>query len=205
MDSTLCGIEGIDWLAQRRSPDVAENIQRLTERAMSGEIPLEAVYGERLALIKPTTLDVDALSKEYRRTLAPGAAGVLSRLRSADVRLILVSGGIRRAIEPVVLELGFARGDLFAVDLRWNLAGEYAGYDAASPLTAQQGKLEIVKALNLDAPRLAVGDGSTDAEMRAAVDAFAAFTGFVRRESVVSRADFVIATYEELAKSVLPT
>lgn len=203
VDSTLCGVEGIDWLARRRGAEVADRTTRLTERTMSGEIPLESVYGERLALIRPTIGDVDALAEEYQRTLAPDAPAALSRLRSAGVRLILVSGGIRRAIQPVALELGFVREDLFAVELRWTAAGEYAGYDIHSPLTSQRGKLEIVRALPLESPKLAVGDGSTDIEMRAAVDAFAAYTGFVRRESVVRQADFVITSYAELASRVL--
>ena len=34
VDSTLCGIEGIDFLAARRGPDVGERIAELTDRAM---------------------------------------------------------------------------------------------------------------------------------------------------------------------------
>jgi phosphoserine phosphatase len=65
------------------------------------------------------------------------------------------------------------------------------------------GKLEIVRSLSLDAPRLAVGDGSTDVEMRAAVDAFAAFTGFAHRDAVVTRADFTVGSFDDLAQRVL--
>ena len=46
VDSTLCGVEGVDWLAQRRGADVAARTRALTERAMNGEIPLDSVYGE---------------------------------------------------------------------------------------------------------------------------------------------------------------
>lgn len=205
VDSTLCGVEGVDWIARRRDPETAESCARLTERAMNGEIAVESAYGERLALIRPTAREIDELSAEYRRTLASDAPAVLSKFRAAAVRLILVSGGFRRAIEPVASQLGFARGDLFAVDLRWNRAGEYVGYDTRSPLAKSGGKLQVLQGLGdtLRSPRLAVGDGATDLEMREAVDAFAVFTGFVRRESVVSRADFVVASYEELAERVL--
>ena len=51
VDSTLCGVEGIDWLAQRRGGDVARRVRELTDRAMNGEIPLDSVYGERLAML----------------------------------------------------------------------------------------------------------------------------------------------------------
>jgi phosphoserine phosphatase len=39
---------------------------------------------------------------------------------------------------------------------------------------------------------LLVGDGATDLEARPALDAFAAFTGVVCRETVVAGADFVL-------------
>ena len=205
VDSTLCGVEGIDWLARRRSADVAAKTTALTQRAMNGEIALESVYGERLALIRPTLRDIAALSVEYQRTMAPGAAVAIAKMRKAGVHLVLVSGGIRRAIEPLALELGLARDDLFAVELRWDASGDYMGFDTESPLATQHGKLEVVRSLKLDPPKLAVGDGATDVEMRQAVDAFAAFTGFVRRASVVKQADFVVATYHELARRVIAT
>lgn len=202
VDSTLCGVEGIDWLAQRRGTDVAERCAQFTERAMNGELPLEAVYGERLGVIRPTLREIAALSQEYRRVLAPGALSAISRMRAAGVEVVLVSGGIRRAIEPLVIELGLARDDLFAVELRWDAAGDYTGFDTESPLTRQHGKLDVVRSLSLVAPTLAVGDGATDLAMREAVDAFAAYTQFVRRDRVEQSADFVLGSFEELARLV---
>ena len=48
-DSTLSAIEGIDELAGEHRSAVTE----LTEAAMRGEVPLQDVYGRRLALIRP--------------------------------------------------------------------------------------------------------------------------------------------------------
>lgn len=199
VDSTLCGVEGVDWLAQLRGTEVARQSARLTERAMNGRIPIDAIYGDRLDLIRPTRAEVDELARVYRDTVAPDAPGAIGALRKAGVRVVLVSGGFRRAIGPLALDL---RVDLHAVDIYWNDAGEYAGFDTASPLATQSGKLTLVRSLALPRPTLAVGDGSTDAGMRAAVDEFAAFTGFVRREAVVKVADVEIANYESLVRHV---
>jgi len=57
--------------------------------------------------------------------------------------------------------------------------------------------------LRLRGPVLAVGDGSTDAELKPCVDAFAAFTGVARRESVVAVADYVITHFADLPALVL--
>ena len=200
VDSTLCGIEGVDWIAQLRGPDIARQSALLTERAMNGEIPIDAAYGARLDIIRPTRAEVDALSQAYQETLAADAPATIAALRNAGVRVVLVSGGFRRAIDPVARQLGV---ELRAVDLYWDAAGDYAGFDTASPLATQTGKLVVVRALALPRPTLAVGDGSTDAGMRPAVDEFAAFTGFARREPVVAVADREIASYAELKELVL--
>jgi hypothetical protein len=89
------------------------------------------------------------------------------------------------------------------VRLNWDDAGAYVGFDTTSPLATQLGKLELVRALALPRPTLAVGDGSTDAGMRPGVDRFAVFTGFARREAVVAVADQEIASFAQLAITVL--
>lgn len=204
VDSTLCGLEGIDWLAARRSAQVAHESAALTQRAMDGALPLDAVYGARLKLIKPTLREIAALSAEYRHALAPDAASVVRKMREAGVHLFLISGGIRRAIEPLAIELGIPRDDLFAVELGWDAAGDYIGYDTESPLATQKGKLEIARSLPLERPALGVGDGATDAAMRPALDAFAAFTGYITRDAVVGAADYVIESFTQLQRLVLP-
>ena len=197
VDSTLCGVEGIDWLAQRRGAELATRVRELTDRAMNGEIPLDSVYGERLALIRPTRSDVDELGQVYRRTLAEGAAEVIAGWTKRGVRVVLVSGGIREAIAPLARELGVP---VHGVSLRFDDRGNYVDYDRASPLATQQGKLDIVRSLALPRPVLAVGDGSTDVAMKQAADRFIAYTGFARREQVVAAADDVAASYAALAK-----
>lgn len=204
MDSTLAGIEGIDVLATRAGAEAAARIARLTERAMSGELALEHVYGERLAAIRPSRGAIAALTDAYRAALAPGAGAALAALRSRGVRLALVSGGLLEAILPIARELGFAREAVRAVSIRFTPDGSYAGFDVRSPLATQEGKAEEARALALPRPVLAVGDGATDLAMRPAVDAFAAFVGFARRETVVAEADYVVATFDELLTLVLP-
>jgi phosphoserine phosphatase len=206
VDSTLCGVEGIDFLAERRGPDVAARVADATERAMRGEIPLDAVYGERLGLVRPGRDDLIALARAYAAALAPDAVEAIEFLRGEGVRVALVSGGIRQAILPVARELGFALDDVHAVDVVLDGGGQYWSYDAGSPLATQGGKRDVVAAALADGmprPALAVGDGSTDVAMRAACDALAAFTGFARREAVVRAADHEVASFEALVDLIM--
>lgn len=203
VDSTLAGIEGIDRLAAMRGPDVAGRVAQLTDRAMRGEIPLESVYGERLALIRPTWDEVDQLAQQYIGAIAPGAIESLAAMRGACVRIAVISGGLREAILPLARRLYIPPECVFAVGITFTDRGEFEAVDSSSPLTTQTGKATIVRQLALSAPVLAVGDGATDLAMKPAVAAFAAYTGFVRREAVVAAADFEVDSFARLAALVL--
>jgi phosphoserine phosphatase len=203
VDSTLCGLEGIDWLAERRGPEAGARIAELTDRAMRGEIALGAVYGERLATVRPGAEDLRALAEAYERTLAPGASAALARMSAAGRRIVLVSGGIREAILPVARRLGIADVDVHAVSVAVGVDGEFESYDESSPMTTSDGKRTLVASLGLPRRVLAVGDGATDLAIKPVADAFAAFTGFLRREPVVAGADVVLDSFEQLVELVL--
>ena len=203
VDSTLCGIEGIDWLAARRGPEAGRRIADLTDRAMNGDLALDAVYGERLGAVRPSRDDLAALASAYEDALAPGAAAAVARMRAAGRRIVLVSGGIRNAILPVARRLGIDETDVHAVNVLVDDDGEYETYDAHSPMTTAEGKRTVVAALELPRRLVAVGDGATDLAIRPVVDAFVAFTGYVRREPVVAGADAVVESFDQLVELVL--
>ncbi len=206
-DSTLAGIEGIDWLAARRPAAVAAEIAALTEAAMAGARTLDEVYRARVEAVAPTRAEVDALATVYVGSLAPGAAACIAALRTADVRVVIVSGGLRPALLPLAAALGIAAADVHAVEVAFGSDGAYLDFEHTSPLTLQRGKASLVRTLALPRPVLAVGDGSTDLAIRLerACDVFAAFTGFVTRNSVVAGADLVCPSFHFLQHYVLGT
>ena len=61
-DSTLSAIEGIDELARSRGPAVFAQIEAMTNDAMNGRLPVEAVFGRRLEIIQPRRADADAVA-----------------------------------------------------------------------------------------------------------------------------------------------
>ena len=203
VDSTLSGVEGIDWLAARRDGGMGAKVASLTDRAMRGEVPLSAVYGERLQMVNPSRDDVAALAAMYQSRLAPGAAQAVRRMHEAGRRVVVVSGGIREAILPLASSLGIADAEVHAVSVTFTPEGRYDGHDADSPLTTSDGKRTVVELLALPKRVLAVGDGSTDLAMKPAVDMFAAYTGFVTRAAVVAGADVAIDSFDQIAELVL--
>ncbi|HYN81359.1 MAG TPA: haloacid dehalogenase-like hydrolase [Gemmatimonadaceae bacterium] len=202
VDSTLCAIEGIDWLASRRSSAVRDRVAEVTERAMRGEIPLGDVYAERLEAVRPSREEVRQLADAYMERIEPRVAESLAKLTNAGIHVVLVTAGIRDAIVPVAEAVGLLPSVVHAVSLYFTEPGDYLGFDAQSPLTRNGGKVEMVRALGLARPILGVGDGITDLEARTAdppaVDAFAAYTGVATRDAVVRGADYVISRFDEL-------
>jgi phosphoserine phosphatase len=203
VDSTLSGIEGIDWLAALRGAEVEAWSAALTERAMEGKLPIEAVYSERMKAVKPGLTEIERLGQVYIERMAPRARETLSELRAHGIELVMVSGGLREAILPLARELGVDESRVHAVSVFFDKEGNYAGFDERSLLTQQLGKRATVRDMGLKGPILAVGDGMTDSEIRPVVDGFAAFTGFMRREPVVERADFVIESFDQLKELIL--
>ncbi len=189
VDSTLASIEGIDWLAERRGPEVARECADLTGRAMAGELPIEAVYLRRLEKIAPSAMDIAALSEAYARALQPGAATVIEAVHDAQCDVHIVSGGLREAIVPMARELGVPARRVHAVSVVANADGKFVRLDGPQPLATQQGKPLVLSALALTRPIVMIGDGSTDAATRGVVDTFIAYTAVVRRKAVVGLAD----------------
>jgi len=189
-DSTLSAIEGIEELAHEHRAEV----ERLTNAAMEGALPLEAVYGERLALVRPGRRTLQALGRRYIDTLVPDARETVAALLAEQIDVRIVSGGLLPAVALLGTMLRVPLSRIAAVDVRFDERGEYAGFDTASPLARSGGKAELLLRWRDDAPRpmMLVGDGATDLEAKPAVDLFVAFAGVADRPAVTAGADAVV-------------
>lgn len=188
-DSTLSMIEGIDALAALRDAATLADVAELTRRAMDGELPLEAVYGARLARIAPTRQECERTAQAYIDHMVTDAPLVIAALAHLGKQLGIVSGGLLPAVGPLAAHLGIPRDRVFAVDLRFDSCGAYRDFEADSPLAKAGGKIDVLAARPArDRPQALVGDGSTDLEAAAVVDRFVGFGGVVRRRALVEGA-----------------
>lgn len=187
-DSTLSRIEGIDELAARAN--VREKIEPLTRAAMDGGIPLNEVYGRRLELVRPGLADIDWLAGLYIEQMVSGAGEAVAALADGGVAVHIISGGLRQSILPLADALGVARKRVHAVDVYFDDAGSYAGFDESSPLTTPSGKASVCGEIGDGTARLAmIGDGLTDVAAREAGAFVVGFGGVERRDAVVDGAD----------------
>ncbi len=198
-DSTLSAIEGVDELARVRGPEAFARVEALTNDAMDGKVAVEAVFGERLRIIRPRSADVAAVGQRYLDTIEPTAVATLAALRAAGWDVVILSGGFRQAIRPLADHLGVARVE--AVDLFFDAAGDYVGFDEAYPTTRSGGKPEVVRALKAELrPErvVMVGDGVSDLETKPEVDLFVGFGRYVAREKVRAGAARFVMSLDEL-------
>ncbi len=190
-DSTLSAFEGIEELAS----DYRREVQALTDEAMRGEVPLEEVYGKRLAMIQPRREAVDALVPRYIDGLVDDAAGTVAALQGVGVDVRVISGGLFPAVAGLARHLGIGDDHVAAVPVHFDDDGAYAGYETSAPPARAGGKAEVLNRWReggMAGPVMFVGDGATDLEARDAVELFVAYAGVLERPAVVAAAAVVI-------------
>jgi phosphoserine phosphatase len=191
-DSTLSRIEGIDELAKRAG--VEGEVEPLTAAAMAGILSLDAVYAQRLSVVRPDRESIEWLGQRYVEEMVPGARETIMALNRAGKPVHIVSGGLRHAIEPLAQVLKIPASHIHAVDLIFADDGTYRDFDHGSPLSRQDGKAIVCHALTASQHSVAlVGDGASDLVAREVGVFVVGFGGVERREAMEKGADAFVA------------
>jgi phosphoserine phosphatase len=202
-DSTLTTVEGIDVLAEQAGR--GENVKRLTDAAMNGEMDLEDVYGERLAQIHPTRTQIQAIRQVYKDNAVADAAMTIAVLQHLGHEVYIISGGLEEPVREFGISLGVPADRIRAVGVEYDeLVGawwshhegqeaRYLDYSRGA-LAMSEGKEEIVRELLGGRPgaSLLVGDGTSDLLAGEAVDLFVGFGGVAARPKVEAGAPVFI-------------
>lgn len=164
MDSTMITVECIDELADFVGKK--DEVSRITERAMNGELNFELALIERVALLKGLPVSVLQQCYNERVKMMAGAKTLVSTMRHFGAHSVLVSGGFTFFTTRVKDELGFHE-DFANTLLTEN--GKLTG-DVRAPILGKEAKLatlqQTCKKLRLTASDvLAVGDGANDLPM----------------------------------------
>ncbi|MGZ4436720.1 MAG: phosphoserine phosphatase SerB [Nocardioides sp.] len=182
VDSTLVQGEVIEMLAERAG--CLDEVARVTEAAMRGELDFEESLLQRVALLEG--LDAAALDDVYASlTLAPGARTMVRTLKRLGYRFAIVSGGFSQVTDRIAEDLGIdfsAANELEVVDGR--LTGRITG-----PVVDRAGKAAALRRFAEQAgvavgATVAIGDGANDLDMLAAAGLGIAFNA----KPVVQRA-----------------
>ncbi len=160
MDSTLVDAEIIDELAKEAG--VEEEVSRLTEKAMKGEINFRDALKERVRLLEG--LPVEVLEKIYSRIkLTEGARELIMGLKSAGYKVAVVSGGFSYFTDRLKEELGldYAFGNELEIrdgKLTGRLKGRIIDAKEKARIIEEIARKEGISPENV----VAVGDGAND-------------------------------------------
>lgn len=173
VDSTLIAQEVIELLAAKAG--VGEEVKRITESAMRGEIDFEQSLRTRVSLLKGLPESVIA-EVQAQIILTPGARTLIKTLQRLGHSVSVVSGGFIQVIAPLIAELGIThfRANTLGIN-RGVLTGEVVGpvIDRAAKATALYEFAEL-ESISM-AQTVAIGDGANDLDMIAAAGLGIAF------------------------------
>lgn len=186
-DSTLTKIEGINELARLKGKE--KEVAALTTKAMNGELDFKEALRKRLDLIKPEKKDLKWLAQRYVENEVKDAKKLITILKQLGVKVCIITGAYREAVQIFAESLGVKKENVFAVDLKFGKNEDYLGYDYRNPLTKNDGKRKVLQGLAKKGRILFVGDGATDLAAKDEVDLFVGFGGVVKRLIVKKYAD----------------
>ncbi|MEU8398183.1 phosphoserine phosphatase SerB [Nonomuraea sp. NPDC048892] len=173
VDSTLIQGEVIELLAAHAG--CLEEVARVTEEAMRGELDFAESLRRRVALLEGLPAEVfEHVRKEV--VLTPGARTLVRTLKRLDYRFAIVSGGFTQITDGLVEELGIdysAANVLEVVDGR--LTGRVVGEIVDRPGKARALKRFAREARLPISQTVAIGDGANDLDMIAAAGLGIAF------------------------------
>lgn len=211
-DSTFTKVEALDVLAEQLfSSDPArltdlKSIKDLTDLAMSGEIGFGEALQRRIAILKPSRADIEALAEALKAQVSASIARNRKVFEENPGKIRIISGGFHEFIDPVVADYGIRPEHVLANRLVFGDDGVATGVDLDNPLSKDGGKIVALRSwADLNGAIVMVGDGWTDYEVYqgGAADRFYAFTENVSREKVVaattaSEATQVVASFDEV-------
>ena len=210
-DSTLVRVEALDELAEialegraDRAGVLAE-VREITNLGMEGRMPIDESLRRRMDLLAIHPSMIARLVERLRRSLTPSFERGMPRLVAMRDRVWIVSGGFHEWIEPVTTAIGLRADQVIANRLRPRADGLLEIDPAASPCAVDAGKAHAIEAAGVPRPRVMVGDGMTDWQVKAcgACDAFVCFTEVARRETVVARCDHEARTIDDALRATI--
>ena len=164
MDSTLITIECIDEIADMQG--LKSQVSEITEAAMRGELEFKESLTRRVALLKG--LDASALQKVYdeRLQLSLGAEAMLTAIKQAGMKTLLVSGGFTFFTDHMKARLGldYAHSNVLEIE-NGKLTGKVIGgiVDADEK---QATVLRVCAEMGITAKQaIVMGDGANDLKM----------------------------------------
>lgn len=207
-DSTLVKVEALDMLAEHtlreseNRDEIVNEIKKITELGMNGEISFPESLSRRIKLIQTTKEVVTEVGENIKKKISDSILANLDFFKNNKDNIFIISGGFKDLIFPTAEILGISFKNILANEFVFDDNGNLIGVDGENLMAKKNGKVNQLKTLNLDGELIMVGDGWTDYQTKESgvVNKFIAYTENVSREKVIQKADLVVNNFNEVIK-----
>ncbi|MCY2688670.1 phosphoglycerate dehydrogenase [Salinimicrobium sp. TH3] len=204
-DSTFTQVEALDILGEislENHEERNERLQRLsdlTNSGMAGELSFRESLEQRLALLNAEEQHLPKLVDRLKSKVSTSFIRNREFFEENHENIYIISNGFKEFIVPIVREFGIREENVFANTFLTDENGKLNNFDKENVLSSNNGKVEMLKRLDLQGDVYVIGDGYTDYEIKAAglANKFYAFTENVERGNVLEKADHITPSLDE--------
>jgi D-3-phosphoglycerate dehydrogenase / 2-oxoglutarate reductase len=204
-DSTFTQVEALDELARislEHHPArelIYNEIERLTNAAMEGNISFRESLAGRVKLLQANKSHLDKLISILKKKVSSSFSRNRNFLKAHNEDVLIVSGGFKEFITPVVTPYGIKTENIYANTFLFDPEGNIIGYDESNPLSDEGGKVKLLKTMDLNGTIYGIGDGYSDFQLKESglIEKFYAFTENIERKSVSEKADHITPSLDE--------
>ncbi len=205
-DSTFIQVEALDILCEvvykndSAGKQVLADIQHLTNLGMEGKLSLKKSLTQRLELLQANSDHLGTVIELLRSRVSDSVVRNRSFFEQHADNIYIISNGFKEIIIPIVQEYCIKPEHVLANTFKFDDNKKIIGFDEKDELCENKGKAHKIKSLKLNGDVIMIGDGYTDYEtlQEGAVSKFYAFTENVKREVVISKADRLAPSLDEI-------
>ena len=204
-DSTFITEESLDELAKYKLRDhphsqtMFNKIKSLTNAGMIGDIPFKQSLDERMEVLNLNRSDINSVSKILSECVTPSFTKNKSFFIENNNKIMILSGGFKELIVPIVDDFGISSSNVFANDFIYNSSEQITGINQDNIMSKNGGKVKQSKLLSIHGTVHVIGDGYTDYEIKLDGPAthFFAFTENVERKNICELADLTLSNFDD--------
>ncbi len=205
-DSTFIKSETLDLLAEyslKNTPDAGQiirEIRNITKAGMEGKINFSESLRKRIELLKANRSHIEPLVEKIKEDVSVSFQRNKKFFKDFADRIFIISNGFKEIIEPIVHDYDILMDNVYANTFRYNEQGDIIGFDEHNILSRDNGKVDLLKTMNLQEDIYVIGDGYSDYQIKEAglANKFYAFTENIERNVVMEKADHIAPSLDEI-------